>query len=158
MLMRACREYALFPWSEVVGPIVKSFTPLLLASAIGAQAATRPPRVEVVCPQPPTAVAIDGKHVLVYELHVTNFGRGALEFRELDVSDADVKSGALRTYRDSALAGLLQRVGEDDGDVARLEPGERTVVYLWLETGSASPKRLAHRILFTNLDTALARR
>ncbi len=34
----------------------------------------RPSPVEVVTPKPPTPVIIEGDRVLVYELHITNFG------------------------------------------------------------------------------------
>lgn len=58
---------------------------LVSAVAASGQTAQRPARVEVAVPQPPVPVLADGKRVLVYELHVTNFGRGALGFREINV-------------------------------------------------------------------------
>jgi len=131
---------------------------LSLAPALGAQAQTRQPRVEISCPKPPTPVMVDGKHVLAYELHVTNFGRGALEFIEVDVRDAVKSAEAGQSFRDTALARLLQPVSQDGGEAARLDPGQRTVVYLWLATGSESPRRIMHRLVFANLDTAQARR
>ena len=129
---------------------------LMLCSAASAQMSDRPARVEVVCPKPPIPVPVNGQTALVYELHLTNFGQGALELRELAI-DAGTQHV---TYRDSALAALLQSAGSMDMASARLDPGKRTIVFLWLPVpkGSAVPRALTHRFTFGILDTADVRR
>jgi Peptidase family M23 len=146
---------------------------LLLAFAsvsADAQMSTRQARVEVITPKPPIPVAVDGKRVLVYELHVTNFGRGPLGFREVDVIDGlnQTNAGVARgryspiaSYRDSALKALLQTPGmQHSQDSGRLEPGQRTIVFMWLSfpLGAAIPTTLRHRLTFDILDTADIRR
>jgi murein DD-endopeptidase len=141
--------------------IRRSFLLLSLTSAVPAsgQISRRPARVEVVIPKAPLPVLADGKQVLVYELHVTNFGRGALGFREINVLNG--AGTPIIAYRDSALTELLEPVGATPGRVAqRLDPGQRTVVFLWLSFPRAmpAPTVLRHKILFDILDTADVRR
>jgi murein DD-endopeptidase len=123
------------------------------------QTTQRPARVEVVVPKPPVPVLADGKRVLVYELHLTNFGRGALGFREINVLNGT--GTPIVSYRDSALTELLNPVGAAPNRAAqRLDPGQRTVVFLWLSFPPAvsPPTQLRHRIVFDILDTADVRR
>jgi hypothetical protein len=122
----------------------------LSAHAAMAQLARRQARVEITTPKPPQAVMVDGHRVLVYELHVTNFGRGPLGFREIDVfADQD----QVAAFRDSALTSMLQ-----PGTV--VSPFGRTVAYVWvsLDPQQALPTRLRHRLVFDILDTADQRR
>jgi murein DD-endopeptidase MepM/ murein hydrolase activator NlpD len=150
--------------------IVLAGASLALASAqltrpLSAQLAPRPPRVEVISPAPPIAAIIDGQRVLVYELHLTNFGRGALGIRRVDVRDAGARSAAsesvapLATYADTALRNALQLVGRADGGPTRLEPGQRAILFVWLALAPAAPVPhvLEHQLLFENLDTVQAR-
>lgn len=134
---------------------------------LSAQLSSRSARVDVVAPVSPVPVAAGGQTVVAYELHITNFGQGALGLRELDVFAA--RGGApMASYRDSALDQLLQPVGEGmpgmmgmgAGDPRRVEPGRRTVVYLWLSFArdSGAPAALRHRLVFDLLDTADVRR
>jgi len=132
---------------------------LILTSIVvcpaAAQMSDRHARVEVVCPKEPIPVSVNGQTTLVYELHVTNFGRGALELRELAID-----AGAhLATYRDSALAALLQPAGAMEAGSRRLDPGMRTIVFLWLSFPKGPvPRALSHRFVFGILDTADVRR
>jgi murein DD-endopeptidase len=133
----------------------------LPSGRVGAQLSPRPPRVEITTPKSPAPVLADGKRVLVYELHVTNFGRGALGFREIDVLNGAGGAPPLASYRDTALKDVLQPVGGAQGiDPRRLDPGQRTVVFLWLALpfGTPMPRMLRHRLVFDNLDTADVRR
>jgi hypothetical protein len=126
-----------------------------------AQLSPRPPRVEITNPKPPAPVLADGKRVLVYELHVTNFGRGALGFHQIDVLNATTGGPPIASYHDSTLKDVLQSVDMVQvGDFRRIEPGQRTIVYLWLAfaPGTPVPAALRHRIRFDNLDTADIRR
>lgn len=126
---------------------------------VTAQLSQRPARVEVVTPKAPIPVIVDGKRVLAYELHVTNFGRGALGFREIDVLNASAAPVEIASYRDTALNNVLQPIGSPP-DSRRLDPGQRTVVFLWLPfpTDASVPARIRHRIVFDILDTADVRR
>ncbi len=104
------------------------------------------------------------------DLHVTNFGRGALAFHAIDVLDDAAPATPIAAYRDSALDAVLQPVGTmgrmdangsmmmRDSTTRRLDPGTRTVVYLWLTfpLHAAIPRVLRHRLLFDNLDSAEA--
>lgn len=126
-----------------------------------ARLAQRPARVEVSTPKAPIPVLADGKLVLVYELHVTNFGRGALSFSQLEVFDAAVGGAPLAAFGDSALNDVLQPVGGSQSqDPHRLDPGRRTIVFLWLSfpPGAPLPTSLRHRITFDLLDTADVRK
>jgi murein DD-endopeptidase len=127
--------------------------------AATAQLSERPARVEVVAPKAPIPVIVDGKRVLAYELHVTNFGRGALGFHEIDVLNANASAREIVSYRDTALKNLLQPIGSPS-DARRLDPGQRTVVYFWISfpTDASVPVRLRHRIIFDILDSADVRR
>jgi hypothetical protein len=88
---------------------------------VPAQLSARQARVEIVAPAAPRPVVAAGKRVLVYELHVTNLGRGPLAFREIDVWDGGGKAASLATYRDTALAHALAPGGVTitDTDTAR---------------------------------------
>jgi hypothetical protein len=127
-----------------------------------AQLSARPARVEVVVPKAPTPVMVDTQQVLVYELHVTNFGPGPLVLRQLDVMDAASAEAPLASYRDSALRAAVAPAGAMMGDTAgaRLDPGFRTIVFVWLpiSAGRKAPAMLRHRLLFDIADSASARR
>lgn len=148
--------------SRTVSTIPSLLLCVTLSSAgASAQLSPRPPRVEIITPKSPAPVLADGKRVLVYELHVTNFGRGALGFHEIDVLNAATAGPPLASYHDSTLKDVLQPVDMMQvGDFRRLEPGQRTIVYLWLAfpPGTPVPATLRHRIVFDNLDTADVRR
>ena len=127
--------------------------PIALASV------TAPARVEIETPEPPTPVVIDSQRVLVYELHITSFARTPLELRHIEVFGRPALP--LATYRDSALAALLEPVGgmhEPAHDPARLEPGRRVVAYLWvpLPRHGAVPDTLVDRVVFSPADSAAA--
>jgi hypothetical protein len=126
-----------------------------------AQLSPRQARVEIVAPEAPRPVVAAGKRVLVYELHVTNLGRGPLAFREIDVWDGGGKAASLAAYRDTALAHALEPGGVTDTvNATQLNPGYRTIVFLWVELplDDPVPTRLRHRLLFDVLDTADVRR
>lgn len=93
---------------------------LLVASIVPAfaQSSARPSPVEVVTPKPPTPVLIEEKRVLVYELHITNFGPSSLTLTEIQVfaskgeSSVSEKTGGdkLADYSGSSLSDLLRPV------------------------------------------------
>ena len=139
----------------------------LIAFAFAATAAfqghgTAPARVEIETPEPPLPAVIDSQRVLVYELHVTSFARTPLELRRVQVGD---RSGPpLAAYADSALAPLLQPIGamqmQATPDAARLEPGRRVVVYLWvpLPLHGEMPDTVVNRLVFSPPDSSASPR
>ncbi|MGE5100563.1 MAG: hypothetical protein ACM3SX_11305, partial [Deltaproteobacteria bacterium] len=60
-------------------------TAALIPTALAAQAVQRQAPVEVTTPKPPTPVMADGKKLLGYELHVTNFGARPLALKSIEV-------------------------------------------------------------------------
>jgi murein DD-endopeptidase len=120
----------------------------------------RGPRVEVVCPSPPIPVRIDKRQVLVYELHVTNFDTVPLTLKRLEVFANEESTGALSTVADTTLSTEMIRVGEammmagSGGgvkDVRVIEPGGRSVIFVWIELqpNRPVPARLKHRMVFS---------
>ena len=117
--------------------------------------------MEVEVPKPPTPVTIEGREVLVYELHITNFGPSALTLTGIDVfgssSDSDPedrKSSPLATYSGAALAKMLQPVGAaDPKDLGHLEVGKRVIAFIYLVLpANANVAELRHRFSFDVAD------
>ena len=102
--------------------------------------------------------------MLVYELHVTNFGTGPLVLRQLDIMDAANPHVQLASYRDSALdravvtAGAVMHMG--GASSTRLDPGVRSIVFVWLpiDRSRETPDVLRHRLLFDIGDSSTMRR
>lgn len=132
--------------------LVRCLAAALLPVVTHAQIARREARVEVTVPKPPQPATVNGQRVLVYELHVTNFGP-ALGLREIDVFADSASPTPLATFRDSMLTSMLQ-------PGSAINPYSRTVAYLWvvLDPHQAVPGTLRHRLLFDILDTAAVRR
>ena len=109
------------------------------------------PPVDVHVPIAPAPFAADGKIHLVYELHVTNFGR---EERTLTgvaaLSAAD--QVVLVEYRGDALKANIRRPGlpPDAADPHKIAAGTRAVVFMWvvLDDAGSLPWSLAHRLTF----------
>ena len=124
----------------------------LLVSAPGhpAQARPRGPRVEVTCPTPPSAAAIGGRRVLVYELHVTNFDTSALTLQRLEVYGQAAGGQPLRTLPAGELATSMMEPGAGAKGPPVIERGQRAVIFLWIEepAGAADPAVLRHRLVF----------
>ena len=140
----------------------KAMTPLhvMVGLPIALASVTAPARVEIETPEPPTPAVIDSQRVLIYELHITSFARTPLELRRIEVLGREAP--LLATYRDSALAALLQTVGapmhEPAQDPTRLEPGRRVVAYLWVPVSrhGAVPDTLVNRVVCSPADSAAA--
>jgi hypothetical protein len=121
-----------------------------------------PPRqapVEVVVPKPPTPVITDGRLVLVYELHVTNFGSRPLALRSVEIfSEGPTSTRPVAILQDSALLAAFQAVGRHAGDSARIDPGARGVLFLWLVLSAADPppSSLRHRLSFAVVGSGAA--
>jgi len=112
----------------------------------------RGPRIEVICPSPPIPVKLAEQHVLVYELHLTNFDLVPLTLKRLEVFADTNKSQPLKTISGDALAATMLEVGSSSGakDSQTIGPGRRAVVFLWIELGLdlRPPSNLRHRLVF----------
>lgn len=132
---------------------------LLVARSSTAQLAERQTRVDVQVPKNPTPVVTDGKRVLVYELHVTNFDPQPLVLRQVDVYDRG-QSVPLFTLRDSALRQSLRAAGGSHDAMSasstQIAAGARAIVFMWipLPLDATTPRVLRHRLSFTIVDSA----
>jgi len=112
----------------------------------------RGPRIEVICPSPPIPVKLAERHVLVYELHLTNFDVVPLTLKRLEVFADTSKSQPLKTISGDALSATMLEVGSSSGakDSQTIGPGRRAVVFLWIEFGldTRPPSSLRHRLVF----------
>jgi peptidase M23-like protein len=139
-----------------------AIAPLLLGFVAGsstAQVPERQARVDVQVPKNPTAVVTDGKRVLVYELHVTNFDARPLVLRQVDVYDRG-RSTPLFTLRDTALRQSLSAAGGSHDAMSagstQIAMGARGIVFMWiaLPLDAKPPRLLRHRLLFGIVDSA----
>src|SRR6266404_7207503 len=97
--------------------------------------------IDVVVPVPPTPFQADGKTHLVYEIHLTNFGR-----QECVLTRVEVPS--LASYTGDELARIVMRPGPPQKEPLRIDGGLRAVLFVWitLEPGAAIPSTLEHRV------------
>jgi murein DD-endopeptidase len=121
----------------------------LLVSPLAAQRAPLVSTVDMVVPAAPAVVRIDGRAVVVHELHLTNFQAASVAISRVQVLAAP--GGA--TIGDYAADELIKRVGRPGllrplaaADV--LGAGMRAVVYFWIELpeGATPPPALQHRV------------
>jgi hypothetical protein len=152
---------------------------LLFAAAAApalAQSSARPSPVEVVAPKPPTPVMIEGKRVLVYELHITNFGPSALTLTGIEVF---VSGGAgaigegtggekLTEYSGQALSELLHPLEQSSqmamsdssqmaspGNPGKLDIGHRVIAFMYVSIPEGLRiSALRHRLLFDVADAS----
>jgi murein DD-endopeptidase len=139
----------------------------LMASAFPAfaQGAQRQSPIELDVPMRPTPVVAEGKRVLAYELHITNFGQRPLSLQAVDVFSALASRQPLATISGGALAssfqigGVMRMAGMDSTksnvDATRIEPGQRVVVFVWIARplGDPVPQTLRQRLQFTVSDS-----
>ncbi|HEY1938509.1 MAG TPA: M23 family metallopeptidase [Candidatus Angelobacter sp.] len=154
-------------------PLFGIFLFLANVALVFAQSSARPSPVEVVTPKPPTAVVVEGKRVLIYELHITNFGPSALALTDIQVfasgseSSTNEKAGdKLADYSGSSLAELLRPVGESSqmgqsshptspSSPGQLDIGHRVIVFMYVTVpGDLRVSALRHRFLFDVADPA----
>ena len=87
--------------------------------------------IEARVPVPPAVVTVEGRPHLVYELHLTNLRREAIEVSRVTVRGA--ASTPLVELTGGALGAALVHLGvaARDRGAATLPPGRRAVVYVW---------------------------
>jgi len=104
--------------------------------------------IDVTIPIAPTAFRAGGKTHIVYELHITNFGRGDCTLDRIEVRD--VAGKPLASYEGAALAANVARPGVDAAgfDRLRVGPGMIAVVYMWVTVDSTvlSFDEILHRV------------
>jgi murein DD-endopeptidase len=116
---------------------------------------------DIVVPQPPSMTVVEGKGLLVYELHLTNFSNHGQIIHGIRAVDA-TSNAPLGHYVGSDLRSRESLVGSGatpkpaPGDIL-IAPGQRAVIYLelWIPS-TRSPRALRHEIEFTtegNQDT-----
>ncbi len=111
---------------------------------------TAPPRaidapIDVFVPVPPTVFRADGKSHLVYEVHVTNFGRTDIVMTRLEALTGD---RSLAAYAADDFARMVTRPGSGTREPLRVEGGLRAVIFVWITLDSVSdvPPSIEHRI------------
>ncbi|HET9400909.1 MAG TPA: M23 family metallopeptidase [Candidatus Acidoferrales bacterium] len=108
--------------------------------------------LDIVAPISPTAFAADGKLHLVYELHISNFGRYDCSITKIDALGDDEKSAGLAQYSGAELEAVLTRPGlQNATPKAKISPGGTAVAFVWITlTGAATPPGvLRHRVTLT---------
>ena len=147
------------------------FLLLLSISSAFAQSSARPSPVEVLCPKPPTAVVIEGKRVLLYELHVTNFGPSALTLTGIEIfadgaSTESIGGTKLADYSGGSLSELLRPVDESSQmdasshmnsptNPGQLPIGRRVIAFMYVTIpDGVQLSALRHRFLFDVADPA----
>src|SRR5258708_30981272 len=111
-------------------------------------AASRPPRpidapVDVSVPVPPTPCRADGKTHLVYELHVTNFGRAECVLTSVEALS---QAHTLASYAGDDLSHVVSRPGVQTKEPLRIDAGLRAVVFVWVTLDSETPAIVEHRV------------
>jgi murein DD-endopeptidase len=122
---------------------------LLVAPACGAAPPASPQAspLEMSIPLAPTAVAIGGSSVLVYELHVTNTGTDSLRLRRLEVRGDD--EARIAEFRGEDLRTMVATMADrgPDADPVVVAANATTVVFLELPlTADTAPAELVHRL------------
>jgi murein DD-endopeptidase MepM/ murein hydrolase activator NlpD len=130
--------------SFVVGALVT----LVFPQSASAQAARWiSPPVEMRVPKPPVVAPADGRAVLAYELHLTNWFPQPFTIQRVEVVSADGR--VLLALADSTLARALGRPGmtpANPSDRTRLGGGMRGVIWLWVPVDiQNAPAAVRHR-------------
>lgn len=132
--------------SELRGTWTQNGTTLPLGFKRGAK--PEPPKrptnveVDVQVPKTPTVVRSKDGNLLVYELHITNFGQKTLTLTGVEVWN----DGKLVTLEGPDLKKVVSRPGATTKDPLKIAGGLRAVVYLWVEVDEV-PAALRHRLL-----------
>src|SRR5262249_45711762 len=119
-------------------------------SALPAQGAILPPPLELRVPKPPTLANAEGGAFLTYELHISSFSQQPVTLKRVEITTADSTAKPLLTLTDSVRLRSLPRPGPPlpFAERAKLGPGYRAVVYLWLPVDRAAvPPALRHRVV-----------
>lgn len=128
------------------------------AAAVGPRAASSHVQalpVDVIIPFVPHSVAAEGKRHLVYELHLTNFGRAELHLQRIEAVDG-VSGRTLMSLSGEQLASAISRRGvAAGGDRLALGAGQRSIVFVdvMVPVSQPAPSVIRHRITFAPFQT-----
>lgn len=123
----------------------------LLATASPFASAQRDARqaFDLAVAQAPTAMGVDGRTRLLYELHLTNFAAEPLRIERVEVL-AERVPAPLAELRGKTLAAALGRPGLAKAEEAAIvAPGMRAIVYFDLAFDAAPAAALRHRVEFS---------
>lgn len=98
----------------------------------------------------PSPVTIDGRPVMAWELHITNFHSSSLELTRIEVLDAELDH-VIADFRDVDLDRLLGRPGQRaaESHLRVIPSGMRAIAYFWLPlVADARPSVLTHRLAY----------
>jgi murein DD-endopeptidase len=134
-----------------------TFAPVLFALSIlprliGAEASSPRAFLDVQIPFVPAVAIVDGRHQLVYEAHITNFGSTPVTLTRVDVLR---ESGAVISSCEGAE--LETSLGAVDRGTPTLNPrelqaGQSVILYVWFTIDQAPIARISHRISFRTGD------
>jgi len=109
--------------------------------------------VEIRVPSAPVPVRINGKMLLAYEVHVTNFQSRNITLSRVQVFNGDAASNAVATIEGDTLIQAITRPGVSapPADKRVIAGGMRAIVYMWLtfDKPEVVPHRLRHHFLFS---------
>ena len=109
--------------------------------------------LDIQIPIAPTPFPAAGKTHLVYELHITDYGRTPEQLiKRIEVLDGDT---VLASYEGMDLIRVLGRVGASGDDERLLARGGSAIAYLWVTLTTRVPTALRHRVIVgeTTLET-----
>lgn len=111
--------------------------------------------VDVVVPARPIPFrGADGQSHLMYELHITNFSRGELRLRRIEVLG---DRAPIASFEGRELLDILALVGIDAYDTRAVGPGLRAVAFLSVPLADdMAPANLRHRLIFAGATLDLA--
>ncbi|WP_167284846.1 M23 family metallopeptidase [Marilutibacter alkalisoli] len=142
-------------------PTTASLPGALLSSALssvlllaGTAAAEPGSSFALSVPEPPTAVRVEDRTVLGYELHLANHAPHALDPVRVEVLAGDE---VLATYEGEALEARIDRSGLQQDSVAGapIASGRWGIVFIDIALdGTALPSTLVHRIAFDRADAS----
>lgn len=103
-------------------------------------------------PEAPIPMRAVGKIDLLYEMHISNLGRGLLFLEQIQVTGGDESNKIYATYRGKDFDDMLGGFGPqpEGSDIRRILPGMRVVAYIWVSVPNknAVPDQLHHRLYF----------
>jgi murein DD-endopeptidase len=108
--------------------------------------------LDIQIPVAPTPVRTNGRMILAYELHITNFRAIDLALTRIEVFSGKQNPAPLASYQDAELSNSLGRPGvrPDLPDKRMIGGGMRAVFFVWLALDATSPvpAQLRHKVSF----------
>jgi len=111
--------------------------------------------IDASVPDPPIPIVAEGKRHWLYELHLTNFGRGDLSLARVAVTDGMTGQMLLTLSGDSLSSVIARRGVIAKGSGMIIGPGQRTVLFLdvILPASARRPTEIRHRLTFDPVRT-----